>query len=93
MAKSHYGASMHRSPAPMAVVGYYYPDGNEFGKREQVYRVEVTEARYKAVVNQIKRRGGTMKEKDGALFMAFKPPDTGGMGVETTTQQEGTERC
>lgn len=69
---SHYGAVLHRSPAPMAVVGYYYSNG-EHGKREEVYRVPVEEARYNAVVKQIKRHGGTMIQKDEALFLAFKP--------------------
>lgn len=72
MGQSHYGAVWHRSPTPTCVVGYYYPTG-EFGKREEVYRVEVSEGRYRAVVEQIKRSGGTMSEKDVALFLAFKP--------------------
>ena len=58
----------------MAIVGYRYPSGNEFGKREEIYRVELTNRKhYDQVVKNIKQQPGTIQQKAKTLFLAFKP--------------------
>jgi hypothetical protein len=69
---AHYGAVLHRSPAPMAVVGSYYPNG-VFRKSIEIYRTPVTESAYNVVVKRIRRQGGTNEQMDEKLFQAFKP--------------------
>lgn len=78
---AHYGAVLHRSPAPMAVVGYYYPNGSN-GKRVEIYRVLVNEGEYRRVCKKIKCCGGTMEQKDQKLFNHFKPKGLSSADVE-----------
>ena len=67
------GACLQRSPKPLQVVGYLYPTGDQMGKREEQYRVEVTELAYRHAVRCIKRGGGSNLKKDAALFYWFRP--------------------
>lgn len=69
---AHYGAVLQRSPGPLTVVGYYYPDG-EFSRREEKYQVLTTQAEYDSVIKRIKRYGGSNEQKDTKLFNAFVP--------------------
>ena len=70
---SGYGAVLHRSPKPMAVVGYFYESWSRQGPRREIYRVEVSESTYRAAVRRIERSGHTSKDKDAMLFRAFLP--------------------
>lgn len=67
---SGYGAVLHRSPGPLAVVGYFYENWPH-GKRREVYRTPVDDKTYAAAVRRIKRAGGRDQQKDAALFKAF----------------------
>jgi hypothetical protein len=70
--ESEFGCVLHRSPGPLAVVGYFFPDG-EHGRREEVYRVSVERAAYDAAVKRIGKTGKTDRQKREALFLVFKP--------------------
>ncbi len=73
-----YGASLQTSPKPFQVVGYQYlgspsPISGNTGKRRELYRVEVSKVAYNRAVRAIKGRGGSLVQKDRALFLWFKP--------------------
>jgi hypothetical protein len=65
-----FGAVLHRSPGPLAVIGYQY-ESWPHGKRKKIYETPTTQRHYDNVIRRIKRKGGTQQQMDHALFVAF----------------------